>query len=356
MSPRKLITSLLIALTLAGCNFNTQDATPTVEGIVEEPINPLPEISPTLSPTPTRTLTPAAVVQIITLPPTSTLPPTATATPEPTLGPFEYTIQSGDDLISIVQRFGYREFNNIITEIVRLNDNMSNPDILPPPGTVLLIPRPTQVPMVLDVTGAATSERRVSSAVIGDIDCHTVAENEALVGIAEQYGITLEIISQLNPDINFFGCNFEEPSGGPNCSPIIVVGTCINVPFPTATPTLTLTPSGSETPTATPTLRAPGLISPPDGSRVTGNVTLFWDSVGLLAADEFYLVQVTDTTTGAVWPAATKNTSIMIDSSMIPTNGQPHVMEWRVTIGKQDASGAYIPTGAPGTARTFRWE
>src|SRR5215813_7237966 len=98
---------------------------------------------------PTKTINPTQIAIVTPSPspfletPSPSLPPTeaATAGPTATLEPYQYTIQKNDTLGGIVQVFGYRDFS-IYPEIVRLN-NLPNPDILPPPGSILLIPRQT---------------------------------------------------------------------------------------------------------------------------------------------------------------------------------------------------------------------
>lgn len=362
---------LIIGIVLTGCNFQTQPNTPTAEGIFEEPINPQPEVdestataTASVTPSPTLSPTPQEVVQVITLPPSPTNIPTATTIPTATLGPWEYVVQPNDTLGFIIQQapFNYRSFD-VFNEIVRINDNMLSADDLPPPGETIFIPRPTQIPMVTGLEGTPSAaggsgERLVSTVVANaEIGCHQIREGETVISITQQYGgLTLEILSQLNPDLNFFGCSFEEPGGGPDCAVFIIEGTCINVPLPTPTPTLSPTPSGNETATSTPTPRAPNLVSPPEGGIARGAVILYWDSVGILEADEYYLVQVTDITTEEVWTQVTKNTNIRIDDSFIPSDGQTHEISWSVSIAKANPAGGYVPVGQPGFRRTFMWE
>lgn len=353
----------------SACNFANTDATPTAEGIIEEPINPLPDVtqtpsltltsSPTAPPTPSPA--PAVIIASGTPSPTAGLP-TETATLPATLGPFRATVAAGDTLFSIIQRppFNYRNYD-VISEILRLN-NLSSADSIFA-GQELIIPRqtPTPVPTGVELTVTARAalgldaEGRVIGAAAG---CHEVQEGQSVVSIVEQYpGMTLEIARDLNPDINFFGCDFNIPSGGPQCGPLISIGQCVNVLLPTATPTSSPTPSGSETPTPTPTYTSPRLAYPPEGGSAPGGIIdLEWVSVGVLDENEYYLIEVTDITTGAIWRETTRNTEITLPESLIPTDGQTHEILWRVSIAVRNEQGTYSPVGAPGRQRTFFWQ
>lgn len=364
-----IIQAIIIAVILTACNFSTNDATPTAEGIVEEPINPLPEVSNTVEPTAswTPSASPTAPLAVVTSTAMPTEIPTDTPVPTETPGPWEYVIQPGDSLGGIIQKspHNYQYDQAVIDAVVRINTNISNADVLPPPGTTILIPRPTPVTIITGVdeqgnpiTSEQTPSTRDRVSVDGPIGCHTVREGDTAVGIVEDYGgMTLEIMSQLNSDMNFSGCNFEEPSGGVSCSINLQIGQCVNVLLPTPTPTLSPTPSGNETPTLTPTYRAPSLISPPSGVTYTGStLTLHWDSIGVLESNEYYLVQVTNTETEITWNGITRNTSLRVSESVRPPVGETQQINWRVTVAEQNDQGAYQTIGDPGTVETFNWQ
>ena len=361
-------TTLLASILVTGCNFNSDNATLTPDAIIEQPIDPLPEVTmtpeatlsstPSLEPVPTE----PAIIEIYTPSPTPTLFPTDTLIPSQTPGHWEYVIQSGDQLGAIIQQppFNYQNWD-VLQEIIRINDNIVNADSLPPPGSTILIPRPTSLPVA---SGAEATAVLAEQANLGqyppntEFGCHTVQEGETLISIIEQYPVTLEIISQLNREIDFRGCDFEEPGGGPNCKPLITVGQCINVPFPTPTPTLTSTPSGNETPTPTPTFAIPSMIFPPENSIVPpGIITLHWVSVGILQPEEYYLVQVVDVTAGTQpWAEKTKSTSISLPDTLIPVDGQTHMVEWSVFVAKPNEQGLFAPVGGIGATRMFQWQ
>lgn len=114
-------------------------------------------------------------------------------------------------------------------------------------------------------------------------DTYIVQPGDTIVGIAELYSTTIAILVQLNPDLpGRTTCDFEIPSGGPNCNITLNVGQEIIVPAPTPTPTLSPTPSGNETATPTATFVAPVVIFPPEGAAAGAGVfSLQWVGVGV---------------------------------------------------------------------------
>jgi hypothetical protein len=286
------------------------------------------------------------------------IPPTLTVTPSPTLGPYEHTVQSGENLSSIAQRYGYNN-PSVFREILRINPQIPNENSLPL-GQVILIPRMTDTPTPqgFDVTATALATRGIelprAISTNTQIDCHIVEQDETIISIAAEYNTTIEILSTLNREIIFNSCDFNIRSGGPNCSVLLQVGQCVRVPFPTPTPTSSPTPSGSETPTPTPTYPAPQVISPPEGWTVRGSLRLEWVSTLVLQADEFYYVDVVDTVTGQTYQNVTKETSMALPAALIPPAGASHRIEWRVTVARRDAAGGFAIVGAD-RLRSFVW-
>ena len=163
-----------------------------------------------------------------------------------------------------------------------------------------------------------------------------------------------EVLSQLNQDINWQGCDFTLYSGG--CSPLISIGQCIRVPLPTAVPTASPTASGNETATPTPTYEPARMVYPPNNAIAPAGVfDLRWASVGILQADEVYLVEVEDTTSSTRWSDATRQTSVRVPASIIPSDGTTHDMRWRVTIARQIDASRVEPIGGTGSWRLFTW-
>ncbi|GAB4324234.1 MAG: hypothetical protein Kow00117_12420 [Phototrophicales bacterium] len=367
---------IIIILFLAGCNFsNNNEPTPTVEPLTPQIVASAtftPSPSPSPSATPFPTLEPPVVI-FSTATPTPAPLPTNIPLPTDTPSPWEYTIQEGDTLGFIIQQepFNYRTFD-VIQEIVRINDNIPSADQLPPPGSVILIPRPTATPVSATTPQPNTNQANVSGNAPGaptvvvdwsrlqanlppnqEFGCHIVQENDRMVGIAERYdGMNLAILSQLNPDLYWTGCNFDLPSGGPNCNPLIIPDTCIIILLPTATPSPSPTPSGLETSTPTPTPLAPSLVAPPNGGSVSGRVVLQWVSVGVLPTEQRYLVQLFNTANNElIWAGVTEHVFIEVPVNRLPA--EVTTIEWSVTVASPTEQG-YIPVG--GTAsRTFNW-
>jgi hypothetical protein len=373
---RRYLTLLPLALMLAACNINTPDATPTVEVLVTETptgeASATPTLSATPSMTPSVTLTQAIVmltpVEISTQPPIPNAGPPTVPPALPTEGPYEYVIQAGDDLAGILNRqpWGYNGFDQAIQRAVVQLNNMLSPDILPAVGSTLLIPRrtPTPIPIGNELTQAAMPDGLVQcgenfACVPGQVfGPYKVEEGDTIIEIAEIYNTSLEMLSALNPNLNWGQCNFTEISGGPNCNPLISVGQDIQVPLPTPVPSSTPTFTGSETPTATPTYAPARLVYPPDGAiSPPGVFTLQWVSAGILKPNEAYLVEVQDTTLGGEpWRQITRDTSISLPANLIPTDGQTHQFQWRVTVARRDDSGAISYAGGQGAWRGFQWQ
>jgi hypothetical protein len=267
---------IVIVLTTARCNLVTPLPTPTAELLASETPSPSPSPNATLTATimPTIAITTPVVItedatQVNTVP---TLP-----VAEPTEGPYRYIIQPNDTLgfILQLQPWGYPPFDpGVIAAVVRLN-NLPNENILPPPGSELLIPRRTATPIPVGADATATSDASLGTGQrIGNVTlpqgavagCYTVVEGDSLISIADRFNTTLETLSQLNQNLNWTGCRFSEYSGGPNCRPFISVGQCVNVPLPTPTAVPSPTPSGRETATPTPTYAPARGFYPPNGA------------------------------------------------------------------------------------------
>ncbi|MEZ4667047.1 MAG: LysM domain-containing protein [Anaerolineae bacterium] len=365
----KIVVLLVLGNALISCSGNAPEAGVTLTMQALQPTATLVATS-TLAPSDT-TVSVTQATQVLVVSPTSSntaAPPSDTPLPSETPGPFEYIIQPSDTLGFIIQQFGYTDFStatgSIIDQIVRLNESIVNADILPAPGTVILIPRQTATPtpqnaetaVVIEATGTAVTSYLPDA---GNIAEYVVQPDDTIVGIAQIYNTTLAVLFSLNTDLQgIFTCNPDIPSGGPGCNVTLSVGQVLKVPAPTPTPTLSPTPSGNETATPTPTRGAPMLLYPPEGANAQpGTFNLQWVSIGILNRDEFYLVQVTDITTNTVvLQAVTKNTAYALPENAIPTDGQLHTFLWRVVVAKRNADGAYGPIGGASLDRRFQMQ
>ncbi len=359
--------ALLTGALLAACNIDTPEITPTPEILISE--TPMPSLTPTISATPSQTPTQEQVeVPVVVSTPIPTepelVPEANTPTPTPTF--CEVTVQEGDTLTIILFRepCGNQVNQGLINAVVALNENLANPDVLPSIGSVLRVPRPTPTPVPAGAELTQTAAADTGVEIIGgqifvegqEFGCHTVQEGETIAGIAEQYRTTLEVISQQNPNLNWLGCDFTNPSGGPNCAPGIRVDQCINVPLPTSTPVPTNTPSGNETATPTPTYAPVRAFFPPNGASASGRITVQWVSAGILRESEVYLVEVVDRTAEVSDAFVTRATSYTLPDRFIPTSGQPHQFDWRVSVAAENTDGTYRIIGAIGEWRRFQWQ
>mgnify|MGYP001552258894 CR=1 FL=1 len=369
-----LLALLGIMLIMSSCNINNPSFVPTPTVLSEV------TFTPSTEPTATQTLTPQQPTQTSTpVPLPSDLPQVATATPTnspapPTLpppptdipGPFEYVIQDSDTLMYIIQlpQHGYGYELDVAQEVVDLNENMTSIDFLPPAGSTILIPRPTSTATAIGAEATADTLADIgvdttSGAPLAQgstVGCYEVQEDDSLVSVASEYNTTLEIISQLNPELSWFGCDFTLPSGGLSCNPTIQIGQCINVPQPTPMPTSTSTPSGNETATPTPTYPAPRMVYPSNNSIVpAGQFDLQWVAVSGLQDSDEYLVEITDTTTGQKTLQVTSATAFTMPETFVPTDGQPHLIEWRVSVTRKNEQGVYGYVGGQGGWLRFQW-
>lgn len=349
---------MIVLATLAACNVSLPEQrieSPTPERIAS-PTEPGTPAAPTESPTPSRTVPPVPVLESPTATPTPG-PPTETWTPTATPGPYEHTIAQGETLGYIIQLYGYTDLS-VIDRIVAMNPNIIDADRLPGAGAVIFIPRQTATATPEGFTPSPTPADALASLPTETLIIeHQVRSGETIVGIAGQYETTLPILDQLNPELQFFSCDFSNPSGGPECNVPLSVDQLVKVPAPTPTPTLSPTPSGSETPTATPTYPAPILSFPPEGAVAQGDrIRLEWVSAGILPEGMYYLVEIEDTTTGQNALRVTRANSYQLEPELAPVDGQEHAIRWRIRVGLQTEAGAFRPESGEGGWRTFRWQ
>ncbi len=339
-------------LLLAGCNFTLA---------TEAVVTAMPTASPTATTqmlaTVTPTATPPAIAQITPASTPTPVTPSATPTITDTPGPYEHVVQPNDQLIAVVQKYGHFSLD-VLAVVVTMNPNVPNADQLPPPGSVILIPRPTPSPTPpggeLTATVIARNPPSATPPVLTMI--HTVQEGQTVIGIALQYNTTMAILAELNPQLYWFGCDFSIASGGQNCNPQLSIGEELVVPMPTPTPTLSPTPSGHETATLTPTPGAVRLLWPAPGTIIAGGpLTLRWVSVGVLQPDELYQVTVTDATRGVVYTEFTRNNALTLPGDLQPTDSVSHQFTWEVEVVRVGNDNVAFRVGAVGERRPFEW-
>jgi len=194
------------------------------------------------TPTPTVTYTPTWTATFTSRPPTATPTitptslPTDTATPTITptpSGPFEYTVQEGDNLNDIATRFG----TDLLT-LLALNPNIDPTTLVIYVGQKILVPPPNmQLP-----TATAVS----ANVPPGTLIIYTVLPGDMLSSLAERYRSTVEEIMKENSLTN---------ANDITAGMIIRIPVNIATPVPTATvgtvyPTVIL-PSSTAVPATT---------------------------------------------------------------------------------------------------------
>jgi LysM repeat protein len=318
------------------------------------------EIGPLASPTsrPTlglMTVTPGPSTPTPSRTPIPTETSTATFTPEPCIR----QVSANDTLYGLAASCGHTSFD-VLSLIVEINNLADANSIIQ--GQTLIIPWPTvavtetNTPQVegsqqFSGTSVAQSDSGGNTSAFDEsfdplfvptatlppgIQFHSVSLGETMISIAQLYNANAEIISQLNPEITFNGCDFGERYGGPRCNVALAEGQKVRVPAPTPTPTLSPTPSGSETQTPVPTatFNAPSLQSPSNRSlfRKSELVTLRWNPTGTLGPNEVYRVHVEDMTDGKIFIADTRSMSFILPIEWQGTDNQRHEYRWNIRI------------------------
>lgn len=333
--------------------------------------NTLSALSAAQSPTPSATFTlpPTVTPGTPTRTPTPTVIPTDTPAPTPTREPCRQVVRPGDVLWNVVVRCGH--FNDdVFAQVVEINNLRDAGTIFA--GQVLEIPWPTptldpNIPTPTLDPEAQAQPRNVAfdmsffptPTLLPGIQQHRVVAGENIITIALKYKATVEVLSQLNPEVTFSQCDFGLALGGERCTVIIYEGQLLRVPAPTPTPTLSPTPSGSETPTPTPTptFNAPVPQSPSNRAFFRRNelVTLRWSPTGTLGADEIYRVSVKNLTANVVYTADTRDTAFVIPSEWQARAEtlERHQYEWTVSVVKVSDTDLVIYTTVP---QTFDWQ
>jgi LysM repeat protein len=191
--------------------------------------------TPTLTFTPTNTNTPTS---------TSTVTPSPTITSTPTFSaPFTYTVQDGDSLAVIAEKFALGE--DAIPLIILLNpyvvpdDANQAPTGIDPttqiviPGQVILLPNPDmQLPTATPIPPNLPRGTKLE---------YVVASGDSLGAIADKFNSTIDAIIEEN--------NIDNPNN-------LFVGQVLQIPVNLVTPTAT------RPPTSTPITPGPGTFLP----------------------------------------------------------------------------------------------
>ncbi len=348
---------------------------------------------PTVPPTATpRGSTPAApsatrypTMAFVTVTPA---PPTETDTPEP--GPCIQVAQQGDTVYGMAIRCGHLDM--AVVDLILQMNNLSSANQLQL-GQQLTIPWPTVTPggpvteapapdgnsdsglFVTATPGVIYNEFGTpnSLAMYQSVEptlrpgqaWHTVVLGETIDSIVLDYSlpdapVTVEMLSQINPEVAFLQCDYGLQLGGPNCSVMLYEGQQIRVPVPLPTQTPTPSPVGTltPTPTGTATFNAPFADSPADKAHYNADqmVTLRWGATGSLNGGERYIVRVIDQTNGDQHLAAVTDTMYVLPGGWQPSDREEHTFEWTISVGRIDAQNNVVSEQHITQPRTFTWD
>ena len=312
---RALAVVVLALLILAGLGYG-------LFRLMSAPREVMPTATPTVRPTATRT-------------PTPTLEPTATPTLTP-VPPLAHQVQRGETLSTIAT-----DYNTTVEDILALNPGL-DPQLLQV-GQVLLIPAGTATP-----EPTPTRDPNAPTPTPGPI-YHVVAPGETLSSIAEQYGVSVELIRQAS------GLPIGSDTIVPNQTLVIPVGTPVPSPTPTTDPNATATPL--------PPYAAPSLLSPPDGAVLEGSsepIVLQWAAVGVLRDDEWYALRFFQPHGVVSATIYTRATAWRVPFDLLlAARAEEREFRWWVRVVREarDRHGVltYREAGAPSEVRTLTW-
>ncbi|HVN16307.1 MAG TPA: LysM peptidoglycan-binding domain-containing protein [Anaerolineales bacterium] len=185
--------------------------------------------TPSITPSPTNTSTPTETATV-------TLTPTDTSTVTPS-APFDYTVQEGDYLASIVQKYNLGDdgiplillLNNFTSEGAQYSINPTTQVVYP--GQIIRLPYPgMKLPTATPIPPDLPHGTKLN---------YVVQAGDSLAGIASKFNSTIDDIVKAN--------NLTDPNA-------ISVGQQLVIPVNMVTPTATRPPTSTPARTNTPPL------------------------------------------------------------------------------------------------------
>jgi LysM repeat protein len=255
--------------------------------------------------------------------PTNTPTVTPTQTPLPTPTPRTHIIEPGENPSYIADLYGVT-----VDQLIALN-KIEDVRALAV-GQALLIPP------------SSSGDSSLDPQALPPQIVYIVESGDTLLDIALNHGTTIEAITIANPNLNL---------------DLIYPGQELVVPLATPTPTSTPTSTLTPTPTPGPPHAPPDLLAPIDGQRLEAETILFnWTATGLLADEEFYVLQIgwADGSQTEYW---TTSNAWRVSKKERPAAGP---LTWAVTIMRQTHTGDDgQPIGhsltEPNPPRTVEW-
>lgn len=277
---------------------------------------------PTLTPTP-----PPTSLVATPLPATPTIAPEPTATPP--ASPVRHKVVSGDSVAAIAQKYGSN-----IKDIIQTNGLSADGRLSV--GQELIIP----------ISGPSGGPGPTATAQGGAL-MYVVKSGDTISDIAQRQRSQIDWILSAN---------------NLNPADFLRVGQSLLIPLaaltPTPVPTSAVTPQ-TPTPTLEPTLSAPMLLSPPDGSILTGQseVLLNWMAPGMLDADEWYVVTLKAGEVDkpvAIWWTKSTTWRLPIDYRGATRAGVDFT--WQVQVRRGSAEDPGAATSPASAKRRFTWQ
>ncbi len=292
--------------------------------------------------------------------------PEATLPAEPTAMPLVHVVQQRDTLGALAVRY------DVSAEEIAQANGISLTTVLSL-GQELVIPGQSVAPVATEPAHIETGEgtpsvQRTAQPTAEPTPTpaplrHVVAQGDTLGALAVRYGVSAEEIARANGIslTSLLGLGEELIIPGETAEP-----TPTDVPMPEAT----LTPEAM--PSLTPTLfpirprvmpfsyRAPYLLTPTNGSILEGEAhrpVLQWASVGILAADEWYLVSLWTPEGGDVpMETLTKATFWRVPAELYPAGRRNNRFDWQVTVIRElDVAPGRLALSPPSALYGFFW-
>ena len=248
--------------------------------------------------------------------PTLTLSPTNTPTlqPEPTwtpLPPLDYVVKANETCSDIAAQF------RVSVQSIILANNLST-DCMLSEGRTIKVPQPTLTPSPVPTATPEAIE------AMADICTNTVSivvsSSDTLQGIAMNYNVAMKDIQDFN---KLSGTTIRQGQ-------TLIIPLCDRLP----------TPGPTLTPTPLPPYPAPNLLLPRSGAAFSAtdeSVTLQWAAVAALRSNEVYRVKIQDLTSieEKILVEYVTDTKFILPATFRPTDGNPHIIQWSVTVARQ---------------------
>lgn len=272
--------------------------------------------------------------------PTLTLSPTNTPTlqPDPTwtpLPPLDYVVKANETCSDIAAQF------RVSVQSIILANNLST-DCMLSEGRTIKVPQPTLTPSPVPTATPEAIE------AMADICTNTVSivvsSSDTLQGIAMNYNVAMKDIQDFN---KLSGTTIRQGQ-------TLIIPLCDRLP----------TPGPTLTPTPLPPYPAPNLLLPRSGAAFSAtdeSVTLQWAAVAALRSNEVYRVKIQDLTSieEKILVEYVTDTKFILPATFRPTDGNPHIIQWSVTVARQinqdNKNPIYEEAGITSAFRVFSW-